>query len=59
MSDGAITTRLTSFGAGAPSRLATGDKPVRRAAASCSTTLWIEYQNGNRDGFAAEIVRRY
>ncbi|CUI98355.1 Uncharacterised protein [Achromobacter sp. 2789STDY5608633] len=45
MSAGAITTRLTSLAAGAPSLRDTGARPFSRSR-YCSITLWMEYQNG-------------
>ena len=44
MSAGAITIRLTSPAAGAVLR-DTGVRPFSRSR-YCSTTLWMEYQNG-------------
>lgn len=48
ISAGASTTRLTSFGPTpppAPAPLVTALRPSARNM-SCSSTLWIEYQNG-------------
>ena len=46
MSEGGITTRLTSFAAnGLLTGRVTGCKPFSRNNC-CTTTLWIEYQNG-------------